>query len=231
MISSAGTRKIHNSLNLVVGIQILIWLITGCYMVLMDINFIRGQHLIASTQAPVIAADTVKVQPADIQSRLGPISSLRLLAHPSGPAYLVNHNEQSLLISAVDGRILPETLNRDQAIEAALARFNGTGELITAVLLETPPDEVSWITPPVWQVSFTGVGEPRLYLNAQTGELISKRHNYWQVFDLFWMLHIMDYDTRENIHNPLLQIAASLALISALSGIVLLWLSRRRRPS
>ncbi|MCF1429931.1 MAG: hypothetical protein LPH20_03345 [Shewanella sp.] len=34
------------------------------------------------------------------------------------------------------------------------------------------------------------------------------------------------YDSREDIHNPLLQLASSLSLLSARIGILLLWLGR-----
>jgi hypothetical protein len=48
------------------------------------------------------------------------------------------------------------------------------------------------------------------------------------------MLHIMDFDTRDDFSHPLLQLAAAAGLIIALSGVVL-WavtttsFSRRRR--
>jgi hypothetical protein len=47
------------------------------------------------------------------------------------------------------------------------------------------------------------------------------------------MLHIMDFDTRDNFNQPLLQVAAALGLVIALSGVVF-WamttrLFRRRR--
>jgi hypothetical protein len=41
------------------------------------------------------------------------------------------------------------------------------------------------------------------------------------VFDFLWMLHIMDFQTRDDFHHPLLQIAAALGLIVALGGVVL----------
>jgi hypothetical protein len=34
------------------------------------------------------------------------------------------------------------------------------------------------------------------------------------------MLHIMDFDTRDNFNHPLLQIASALGLVIALSGVV-----------
>jgi exosortase/archaeosortase len=57
--------------------------------------------------------------------------------------------------------------------------------------------------------------------------LVTKRHDFWRLFDIMWMLHIMDYDTREDIHNPLLTIMASLALLTALAGLALVYISFR----
>lgn len=229
MISASGTRKIHNSLNLVVGVQILIWLLTGCYMVLMDIQFIRGQHLISDSAPLLTELETVKIQPSQLKQDYGPLSSFKLISHPDSPAYLIDYSGGSALISGQTGKPITSLLTESQAIKAAHQVYGGNGTVWqTRLILETAPDEISWAKPPLWQVSYTGSGNPRLYISAQTGELVSKRHDYWQLFDLLWMLHIMDYDTRENIHNPLLQIAALLALVSALSGVALLWLGRRR---
>jgi hypothetical protein len=50
------------------------------------------------------------------------------------------------------------------------------------------------------------------------------------------MLHIMDFDAREDFNHPLLQISAALGLVIALSGVAL-WamttrvLRRKTRPA
>ena len=53
------------------------------------------------------------------------------------------------------------------------------------------------------------------------------------VFDFFWMLHIMDYDERENVNNLLLRGMTLLALVTALSGAWLLFFAfpRKRRKA
>ena len=75
---------------------------------------------------------------------------------------------------------------------------------------------------PVWKVSFDDSESLSLYLNPWTGELLSRRTNRWRIFDFLWMLHIMDFDERDDFNHPLLQVAAFLGLIIALSG-VLFW--------
>ncbi|MGI2259624.1 hypothetical protein [Shewanella sp. GXUN23E] len=207
--------------------QLLLWLLSGCYMVWMDIQFIRGQQLIKQHSAPIAELDKFKIEPAMLQQSYGPLTRLTLLAHPSGPAYLIEANQQRRLLSAISGEELPSLLTQGQAIALGRAHYALSGEVKNARLLESTPDEISWAQPPLWQVNFTGLGNPRLYLDGQTGQLISKRHDYWQWFDFLWMLHIMDYDSREDIHNPLLSMAATLALLSALAGVLLLWLGRR----
>src|SRR3546814_10368328 len=80
--------------------------------------------------------------------------------------------------------------------------------------------------PPFWQVEFEGWNRPTLYLSPSTGELISRRHTLWRVFDFVWMLHIMDYDERTDVNNPLLRIATWSAFAMAISGACLLIWSR-----
>jgi hypothetical protein len=60
---------------------------------------------------------------------------------------------------------------------------------------------------------------------------VSRRHELWRIFDFLWMLHIMDYETRDNVNNWLLRGFTLLAFTTALSGTWLLWFAfpRRRR--
>ena len=60
-----------------------------------------------------------------------------------------------------------------------------------------------------------------MYLDPWTGDLLARRTDRWRIFDFLWMLHIMDFDTRDDFNHPLLQIAALLGLIVALGGFVL----------
>src|SRR3546814_18806007 len=76
--------------------------------------------------------------------------------------------------------------------------------------------------PPFWQVEFEGWNRPTLYLSPSTGELISRRHTLWRVFDFVWMLHLMDYDERTDVNNPMLRIETWSASALAISGAWLL---------
>ena len=98
-------------------------------------------------------------------------------------------------------------------------------------LINEVPGEIRGRKPPLWRADFDGWNKPTLYFSAQTGELLSRRHELWRVFDFVWMLHIMDYDTRDNVNNTLLRVFTWGAVAMALSGAWLLLYSfpRRRR--
>ena len=74
----------------------------------------------------------------------------------------------------------------------------------------------------MWRVEFAGWNKPTLYLSPVTGELVSRRHELWRIYDFVWMLHIMDYAERENVNNPLLRAFTWGAVLMALSGAWLL---------
>ena len=68
-----------------------------------------------------------------------------------------------------------------------------------------PGDEVRINGEPV-SVRFAEPKARVLVYHKPTGELVTRRHELWRVFDFVWMLHIMDYDTREDVNNPLLRV-------------------------
>jgi len=61
-----------------------------------------------------------------------------------------------------------------------------------------------------------------LYVSPQTGEVVARRNDLWRAFDFVWMLHIMDYDEREDFNHPLLIATAATALLFVLSGLGML---------
>ena len=58
--SAVIARNLHKWLGLLVGLQILIWLGSGLYMVAIDIDFIHGDTLVRNMQRVV----TVPTSPA-----------------------------------------------------------------------------------------------------------------------------------------------------------------------
>jgi ABC-type Mn2+/Zn2+ transport system permease subunit len=55
------------------------------------------------------------------------------------------------------------------------------------------------------------------------------RTRWWRTFDFVWGLHIMDLQTREDTHHPILIFFALLAVIGALFGCILMFRRRSAR--
>ncbi|KZY28083.1 hypothetical protein A3726_15625 [Erythrobacter sp. HI0037] len=82
---------------------------------------------------------------------------------------------------------------------------------------------------PVWQVALAD--GTHVYIGTETGQIGAVRTRWWRVFDFMWGLHIMDLQTREDTHHPILVFFAALAAIGALFGCILMFRRRRARTS
>ena len=137
-----------------------------------------------------------------------------------------------ILADPLDGALIPP-VTAEEAERIALVDFRHPAQVVETVWIEAdPPLEFRGGRLPVWQVVLDHPKKVNLYIDPVNGEVLSRRSRKWRIFDFFWMLHIMDYGEREDFHHPLLTAAALLAVLSALSGI-LLWgyrIFRRRRP-
>ena len=62
----------------------------------------------------------------------------------------------------------------------------------------------------------------RFYIDAETGELLAVRTDFWRFYDVMWGLHIMDLQEREDSHHPILVIFASIAALAAVLAVLLM---------
>ncbi|QYJ82098.1 peptidase [Shewanella aegiceratis] len=224
---SRWLRKSHKWLTLFMGAQLLIWLISGLYMVIMDIDYIHGDHLVDESRL-TLDASQLTISPEAILSRYPEANRLELLPTALGPVYKLRLDGKALYLSGQNGEPL-EPLTQQDAMQ--LARLLHPGSLSNAsseLLTKSAPAEIGGRGLPLWQINLNDAFDSRLYISASSGELLAKRHDFWRLFDLMWMLHIMDYDTREDVHNPLLTGFSLLALLTALSGALLLLIAFKR---
>lgn len=83
---------------------------------------------------------------------------------------------------------------------------------------------------PAYAVKFTGAIQTTVYVSAELGTVQTFRNNQWRVFDFLWMLHVMDYQNRDNINNWLLRAFSILGLITIASGFVLYSFTNKKSP-
>ena len=66
-----------------------------------------------------------------------------------------------------------------------------------------------------------------VYLDPYSGQIRAIRSTQWRIWDFLWGLHIMDWTDRDNFNNNFIKFFSVLAFISALSGILLFFKTRR----
>ncbi|MGA9581677.1 MAG: hypothetical protein WBR13_06880 [Allosphingosinicella sp.] len=227
--ASLLARRTHKWLALFVGVQALIWTLTGLYMTVVHIDIIHGDHFIR--QAKPRAIDPARLVDPLAAARAAPgAEGARLHWLLDRPTYIVWAKGGASLVDAVTGERLPPP-SAAQIRQLADHWFTGDEKLVKVSLIARIPGEIRGRKPPLWRADFDGWNKPTLYFSPQTGELVSRRHELWRVFDFVWMLHIMDYETRDNVNNPVLRVFTWGAVLMALSGAWLLVYSfpRRRR--
>ncbi|MFZ5658151.1 MAG: hypothetical protein ACOY37_14070 [Pseudomonadota bacterium] len=210
-------RRTHRVLALIVGLQALLWMASGLYMTAISIDVIHGDHL-AHRHRPALADATALHAPAAVGiSRDEP---LRLKQWRGHAVYEVGKGADARLVDARSGQVL-SPLSAATARAVARDLYQGEGTVESVAWLTRAPAEVGGRPAPMWRVRFADGVATTLYISPFTGERLATRHTLWRAFDVMWMLHIMDYRTREDIGNPLLRIASVLGLLLTLAGLLL----------
>lgn len=227
----------HRWLALVVGIQLVLWTLSGFYMVVVDLDFIHGDPLVRNLaprlelRQPVVPLASVKARHPDATS-----VALRALPGDGHPVYELAASDGVVLVDALSGERL-SPLPESRVRELAAAYYAGDGGIARATLLNdaaTKPIELQERPLPLWRIDFDDWLETSLYLHPDSGRLVVRRHRFWRWFDLFWSLHIMDYQERSDVNNWLLRTSTIVGLLALGSGAWLTFhsfafLQRRRR--
>lgn len=233
-IRHAHWRRWHRWLAWGTGLQLLIWCVSGAYMVFFDLGFIRGNHLIRTDYPPlpVQHVQTIsKVLQLYPQSSDIYLKNLWLSERPQ-PVYFLQLPERNILLDALT--LQPLILQQEQI--SAIARHTYLPSDTPCIrnirlITDNPPTELNAALLPVWRVDFDDFANTAFYFSPVSGELLSRRHDFWRGFDVMWMLHIMDYAERSDVQNNLLRTLIIGSLLFTLTGVVLLLLSFRWLPA
>ncbi len=207
---------LHRWLGLALAAQIVIWMTSGVVMSVLPIGHVKGE-----TAAAISAPVELKVQnyfpPAGVIAEVDGAQQVVLKKWLGRDVYVVSAASGKAMFDADTGELLspiPEAAAR----RAARSDFAGEGEIEKIAIMTDPPREFGG-PGPVWRADFSDKDETRLYISVETGDVVSRRNRVWRFYDFFWMLHIMDYDERDNFNNPLIRAFAITGLAFALSGL------------
>ncbi|NNC72665.1 MAG: PepSY domain-containing protein [Sphingomonadaceae bacterium] len=222
--------KWHIWLGWLAGVPILLWTISGLFMVAQPIETIRGEHLRAETPA-VALGEALPVFPR-IDSAIRPVERVELTQRPGGAQWIIRFADGGGRRASVEtGAYLAPRLTSDEAAQLARAAYSGDAPLNEMQRFEADANPMDLRRGrPAWRARF---GDTiHVYIDAETGDTLALRTRLWRAFDFMWGLHIMDLQERSNTSHPILIISAILALLMTIFGaIVLPWRYIRKRRS
>jgi uncharacterized iron-regulated membrane protein len=231
-------RTVHKWLMLLLGLQFVIWPVTGAYMVFVHIDYIHGDPLITNPQ--------IKINPDKLQYSLAQLLQTYPHAEQISVGKLMEQDvyrfsipsqtaTQQVLLSAQTGERL-SPLNQTTAIALAQYYYAGNEPIDEVNLLtDNPPFELSDRHLPAWRINFEHFSAPSIYISADSGLIVGKRHAFWRIFDWMFRFHVMDYGDAEEVDNLLLFWIALLSTFATISGLVLTYFrvfgrKSRRKP-
>ena len=223
-------RKIHRWFGLVVGIQLLLWTVGGLFFSLNPIAKVRGET--EAPEAPPLEFSTPPASPAAALSELrldhprAEIRTVLLRHHLGGTIYEITYlenEEPHWALADISTGELRAAVDQDEA--EAIARHaytpDSTIEDVTLVTEAPSGSEYRERPLPAYRVTFDDPLGTRLYVSVERGMVTARRNDRWRVFDFLWMLHIMDYQNRDDFNTLLLQAVSALGLVTVLSGFTL----------
>ena len=220
-------KKLHKWVGLLIGIQVLLWLLSGLVISLLDPVKVSGRQWAAPAMAePQFFGPTVLLEPAELPTEhLKDALGIELTIQHGKPVYLIRHTDGETLVNGIDGSVI--TFGKADAETLARQDFSGDGEVISVEQGMAPDMESRNHTGTYWRIDFSDKANTAIYIAASTGKILERRNSFWRVRDFFWMLHIMDYSGRQNFNHPLIITVALVAIWLGLSGFLLIFGSKR----
>lgn len=210
-------RKTHRYLGLFIGIQFLMWTISGLYFSWTDINDIHGDQF-----------KDVQYQPKAFQNLISPsqlnisegIKTIEIRDINSIPYYWLNKKE---LYNALNGILKPE-ISKEEAVYVANKFMKKDLEITTVERITEVGRQHEYREKllPAYVISYANDESLKAYISINDGNFQTIRHRSWRWFDFLWMTHTMDYEGRDNFNTIVLRVFSLLGLITVLSGF-LLW--------
>ena len=223
-------RKIHRYLGLFVGVQLLLWTAGGLFFSLNPIAKVRGET--EEPESPPLEFGAPPSSPAPALSDLlvdhpqAEIRTVLLRPHLDGAIYeitILEDGEPHWALADVSSGELRAIVDRDEAVAIARRAYSPDSPIedVTLVTDAGSGSEYRERPLPAFRVTFDDPLGTRLYVSVERGLVTARRNDRWRLFDFLWMLHIMDYQNRDNFNTLLLQAVSALGLVTVLSGFIL----------
>lgn len=217
-------RTLHKWFGLVLGLQFLIWSLSGAVMALIDHHKVSGEHAVLPVAR--LTSGPAPAPLATVQAAVGsPIVKLELKPLFDRWVYQASTANGVRLLEAETAR--PFGVDAALARTLATARYAGAASVESVELVEEVTYETRKLARPVWRVAYADAEHTALFVSRATGEVLGAKTDASRLWDIAWMFHIMDYTARESFNHPLIVTVATGVAWLALSGLILLFRSFR----
>jgi uncharacterized iron-regulated membrane protein len=218
-IHAHSLRALHKWIGLIIGLQFLLWTLSGTIMALLPMDRVAGgeRRELPRVQAPAVD------QWARVQQQLGsrPVARLTLRPLLSRQVYEVETSSGVELFDSASGKRVQ--VDAPLAREIASAAYPGDAHVSAVLALDNLSLAVREHELPIWQVDFADETNSTYYVSGSTGQLLERRNDTWRLWDFFWMLHNMDYVNRTSFNHPLIITVGFAAAWLAVTGVWLLF--------
>lgn len=226
-------RRIHKWTGLILGIQFLLWALSGSVMALLDKEKVGGHDASVSHAHPIPTGEFFDIAAFPSNEK---VTGLVLRDLGARPVYELSTAKGVRLVDATSGK--------DIRVDEGLARD------VASMMNDAPINKVSILAKPnlesrdhegaMWRIDFQDAENSSAYVSFDTARFLVMRGDTWRTWDFFWMLHNMDYVNRKSFNHPLIIFVAFGVLWLSGTGFYLLfksfsrtdfrWLRRRRKP-
>jgi uncharacterized iron-regulated membrane protein len=212
-------RRLHKWIGLLIGLQLVLWTLSGAVMSILDHHEVQG----GTVAEPVLVPLPVSSAWAAIRATRVNEPITALAARPLLDRYVfeITTPQESSLIDAANGAAV--VIDGALARKIALAAHPTQAPVRSVAQLGSLELAVREHALPIWRVDFEDESNSSYYVSAATGKLLERRNDTWRWFDFFWMLHNMDYVNRTSFNHPYIVVAGICAFWLALSGVLLLF--------
>lgn len=208
----------HRYFGIIIGIQFVFWTISGLFFAWTNITEIRGDHL--RKKASAIEIKDELIAPSIFLKKNTELKSLQLVTVFERPYYRVETtNKKVELVDAQTG-VSRKSVSKKEAVRIADAALKNPSEVIKTDLLTSTNGHHEYRDKqlPAWAVEYSEPSGLVVYISADDGQVRSVRTSNWRIFDFLWMLHTMDFFTRDNINNWALRVFSVLGILMLVSG-------------
>lgn len=217
-------RKLHKWLTLLIGAQLIVWLVTGTLISFIDQVEVSGNKTRQSVpvqrsgdpQEALFPTHKLSIAPELIRS----IALTRILQRP---VYRIEQDGRTSLFDASTGSEFRIDKRKAEAI--ARESYKGDGEITGSELIELGSDEVRDFVGPIWRVNTNDSLATRVYVSPDDGRVLAHRNSQWKLVDFLLMLHFMDYAREDSFNNWQIITVGFGTLWIAISGVLLVLFS------